>query len=86
MKYLKTYEEIGAAMTTPFDSPKINSYSQQTPNGLGGTFNLANDTYIKDLPINNDNDFKRIARDMDNNKNVKKKKFNKKVKHFKNKK
>lgn len=85
MKYFKKYENFGDYQPMPFDSPKITDYSQQTPNGLAGSYDPNNDTYLKDVPLNNDNDFNRFSRDMSPNNKVKDKRFNKKVKHLKTK-
>ena len=34
MIFIKTYEQFEDYQPMPFDSPKLTSYSQQTPNGL----------------------------------------------------
>ncbi len=84
MKYFKTYENFGNYQPTPFDSPKLTDYSQQTPNGLAGDYNPNEDTYKMDLPL--ENEFKRFSRDMSPDNILKRKKrINKKVGHLKTK-
>jgi hypothetical protein len=83
MKYFKLYEEFGTYLPTPFDSPKITNFSQQTPNGLGGSYDNTMNWKKIDSPL--DNEFKRFSRDFSQDKKfIKKsrKKNNKKIKHI----
>lgn len=84
MKYFKTFESFGDYQPSPFDSPKITSFVQGTPNGLAGASGVDG---IIDPKVDVDEEFDRISRDLepDNKIGKKRKKFNKKVKHFKTK-
>jgi hypothetical protein len=81
MKYLKLFEEFGTYLPTPFDSPKITDFGQQTPNGLGGSYDDSMNWKKIDSPL--DNEFKTFARDYSKDNIFKKKKrINKKIKHI----
>ena len=84
MIYFKTFEEFGTYLPMPYDSPKISSYAQQTPNGMAGTYD--NSVASSDTAL--DNDFKKVSRDMNPDNEMKKvikrkRKFNKKLKEYK---
>jgi hypothetical protein len=90
MIYFKTYEEFGTYLPTPYDSPKISSFAQQTPNGLAGTYD--NTMASSDTAL--DNDFKKVSRDMNPDNEMKipvkrkrkiRRKFDKKLKEYKRK-
>ncbi len=91
MKYFKTIDEInenfGAYQPTPFDSPKLTSYTQQTPNGMAGSYDSSQDTYKLDTPL--ENEFKKFSQNysQEHKKSRRRfmKKFGKKVKDFKTK-
>jgi hypothetical protein len=92
MKYFKKIDEInenfGEYQPMPFDSPKLTSYTQQTPNGMAGSYDASNDTYKKDTPL--ENEFKKFSQNYSEENTGKKrrkfmKKFGKKVKDFKTK-
>jgi hypothetical protein len=93
MKYFKKFDEInenfGEYQPTPFDSPKLTSYTQQTPNGMAGSYDASQDTYKLDTPL--ENEFKKFSQNYSEEQgNKSRKKFmrkfsNKKVKHLKTK-
>jgi len=84
MIYLKTYESFGSYTPTAFDSPKLTSYAQQTPNGLAGSYDSSISWENLGSVLNNE--YKRLTDDLSrNNKLKKRKRFNKKVKFFKTK-
>jgi hypothetical protein len=86
MIYLKSFENFGSYTPTPFDSPKLTSYAQQTPNGLAGTYDDSINWKKLDSPL--DNEYKRLSADLSPDNKMtrrKRKRFKKKVKFFKTK-